>query len=334
MMNRALFIGMFLGIAVAIPATLLFHGHSMLPAQLVNDENCGAEYSLINPWLRCEPQDNLLQKKEFTNFKAKLQKTIDQWKTEGRIESASVYVRDLQFGPWMGINEDDEYSAASLLKVPVLLTVLRQAQKNPAILGQRIEVVPEFFATKYKLEYPPKRSIEAGGVYTVDELLEYMIVYSDNYAKSVLDSYLQALSPDEPLVLRTLEELGIYGEYRPDSDQLTIKQAASLLRLLYNASYLNKDMSQKALELLVRSDFDQGIVAGVPSDLVVAHKFGERQDLQGVDQLHDCGIVFDPTTHYLVCIMTRGDNFDHLSGSIADISRMISDEIRSRENAQ
>lgn len=329
-LKKSLIAGLVLGVIVAVPSTLFFHDHTLSPAQLLHAENCGNEYSLINPWLRCEPQGNLFQKKEFTNFKVGLERQIDEWRKEGRIESASVYVRDLQFGPWMGINEDLEYSAASILKVPVLLTVLREAEKNPKILGQRIEVVPEFFETQYKLEYPPERSIESGGVYTVDELLEYMIVYSDNYAKSVLDSYLEALSPNEPLVFRTLEELGIYGEYRVDNDSLTIKQAASLLRLLYNASYLNKDMSQKALSLLAESNFDEGIVRGVPPGVVVAHKFGERQDIEGVDQLHDCGVVFDPHTHYLVCIMTRGDNFDHLAGTIADISKMISEEIAAR----
>src|SRR3989344_4725160 len=87
-------------------------------------ESCGASYPLINKWLRCEPDENIRQKKEFTQLRAELVHTIDQWKKEGKANSVSVYVRDLEFGPWMGIGERDTFSPASIMKLPIMFTIL------------------------------------------------------------------------------------------------------------------------------------------------------------------------------------------------------------------
>jgi len=68
--------------------------------------------------------------------------------------------------------------------------------------------------------------------------------------------------------------------------------------VLYNATYLDRDLSEKALELLANSNFKLGLRAGVSPTVTVADKYGERTafDPQGNVQyreLHDCGIVYD-----------------------------------------
>ena len=107
---------------------------------------------------------------------------------------------------------------------------------------------------------------------------------------------------------------------RGTEDYMTVKEYASFFRILYNASYLNKEMSQKALDLLLRTDYKDGLIAGVPKNINVAHKFGERK-MGEVDQLHDCGIVYAPQKPYLICVMTRGTDFQVQGRVIADISR-------------
>jgi beta-lactamase class A len=249
------------------------------------------------------------------------------------VTNVSVYLRDLQFGPWMGIGEQEEFSAASLLKVPVMLAVLKQAETHPEILGQRVEVTKEL-AENFEQEFKPSHHVEVDGIYTVDELLQYMIVNSYNNAKTALDAFLQIYKPDDVLLMNTMDDLGFTGVYRSLNDALTVKQVASLFRLLYNSSYLNKQMSQKALDLLLASEFRSGIVAGVPPGIPVAHKFGEREEDTGVKQLHDCGIVYHPRDHYLLCIMTLGKDEQKLASVIADISRLIYAEIDDRSVQQ
>ena len=81
-------------------------------------------------------------------------------------------------------------------------------------------------------------------------------------------------------------------------------------------------MSNIALNWLTEVDFKKGMVAGIPLNVVVAHKFGER----GVEkelQFHDCGIVYYPGRPYVICIMSRGENMENLINNVRDISRLV-----------
>ena len=119
--------------------------------------------------------------------------------------------------------------------------------------------------------------------------------------------------------------LDVPGVFTPD-DFMTVKGYASFFRILYNASYLNKEMSNKALELLSKAEFAKGLTAGVPKDIVVAHKFGERT--HGPEkQLHDCGIIYFPHRSYILCVMTRGDRWENLTSIIRTVSRIVYDEV-------
>lgn len=325
---KSLLAGIIVGL-VLMGSVVSFSGDSTLAVDFFHTPQCQNAFSLINPWLRCEPQENVLEKKEWTVFKEDLLKDIDLWKSIGKVDRTAVYFRDLQFGPWMGINEQDIFAGASLLKVPLMFAVLRYADTHPEILSQQVQVSSEF-QSDFAQVFPPSKSVQVGQSYTIDELVRFMIVYSDNTAKNTLDAYLDSVSPTEPLVILTLEELGFIDRLDFKDDNLRVKQVASLFRLLYNGSYLSKDMSQKALSLLLESDFEDGIVAGVPSGVDVAHKFGEREFPDGQKQLHDCGIVYHPKDHYLLCIMTRGRDMKDLSEVIRTISANVYAEVEVR----
>lgn len=113
------------------------------------------------------------------------------------------------------------------------------------------------------------------------------------------------------------------------SAQFTVdpKQYALFLRVLYNATYLDAQMSDYALTMLSQTDFNDGLRAGVPATVDVAHKFGEGQTPQdkidGVKELHDCGIVYDANNPYALCIMTKGTDFTAQSAAIRDVSARV-----------
>jgi hypothetical protein len=111
---------------------------------------------------------------------------------------------------------------------------------------------------------------------------------------------------------------------------MSVKDYASFFRILYNASYLSKDSSQKALSLLSEVDFTDGLRGGVPKDVPVANKFGERQ-VGTTQQLHDCGIVYLTDHPYLLCIMSRGSDFDELASSIKTVSHLVYIEMSKQE---
>ena len=113
---------------------------------------------------------------------------------------------------------------------------------------------------------------------------------------------------------------------------MSVKTYAYFFRILYNATYLGHTYSEKALELLNNREFPDGIVAGVPENIPVAHKFGERtvESPEGIvttEELHDCGIVYYPSKPYILCVMTKGTDIASLKEIIKTISKTVSDEV-------
>src|SRR5690606_549510 len=114
-------------------------------------------------------------------------------------------------------------------------------------------------------------------------------------------------------------------------DILSVKDYSAFFRILYNATYLSKEMSEKALSIMARSDFDIGITAGVPNNIHVSNKFGERGFVNHYEkQFHDCGIVYYPGSPYLLCVMTKGSNFETQIKIIAEVSALVYKNVASR----
>jgi len=287
-------------------------------------------YKFINPLLECELKSNEMGSVAELRNKASLAVT-EVLNYDNKIKNISVYFRDLNNGPWFGINEKEKFSPSSLLKVPLLIAYLKQAEVGPELLLEKYLKEKEVdlgdnFAYQY---FKPSQKLEIGKSYTIDELLYRMIAYSDNEAALILFSLIK------PEIQTTIyNDLGIKMPEANKEDFMTVKDYASFFRILFNASYLNRDFSEKALTLLSKSEFDKGIVAGTRGNVVVAHKFGERvyqtEEKVELKQLHDCGIVYYPQHPYLLCIMSRGDDFDKLANIIKDISYLIFDYINQR----
>lgn len=283
----------------------------------------GEQYRFINPLLDCY-EIKSTKMRFMKEAELKINEFIKEEKAKQHVELVSVYYRDLNNGPWMGIKEDSAYSPASLLKVPVMLAALKQAQQLPGFLETKIEFKPED-ANQFQPNIVGERHVLPGNSYQIKELIQYMIVYSDNDAQSLLTRNISRENYNDVFM-----ELGIdLMKYRPMDNFLSVKEYASYFRILYNATYLNKEMSEQALTLLGYTKYKNGIVAGVPPGVIVAHKFGERfYPETNIKQLHDCGIVYKPGKPYLLCIMTRGNDFNNLERIISTISKIMYDSVK------
>ena len=275
-------------------------------------------FPLLNPLFA---SDSNVAFSELRPFTYKIQALVDERKRAGLASRVSVYFRDLENGPLFGVNFEEKFSPASLLKVPLLMAALKEAESDPALLSRRLRNdQPEMARSDIGGE-----ALIRGGEYTVDELLHAMIVDSDNDAVVLLRTVISAEALDA-----VFRDFGmVIPEVRNMDDSMSVREYATFFRILYNASYLNKEMSQKALSYLADSKFKIGLVAGVPPGTVVAHKFGERSFVgSNLKQLHDCGIVYHPAQHYVLCVMSRGSDFTHLSAVIRDVSALVYAEIR------
>jgi len=289
-------------------------------------------YQFISPLLECDSGQTFYQGR-IASLREKLDKLIKERFSQKKAGDIAVYFRDLRNGPWFGINEDTKFVPASLMKVPVMIAYYKLAESNPDALQKKI-TVSQTVPDPYDQSYKPSQKIETGKTYTIEELIHYMIAFSDNDALTLL---LQNI--DRQFLIQSYTDLGVIipGAKSLD-DELTVREYSSFFRVLYNASYLNRTYSEQALQALSRSDFKSGIVAGLPKNIQVAHKFGERFSNaagggnQDDRQLHDCGIVYLPDHPYLLCIMSKGEDFEGLSKIIRDISQTIYEDLKEENN--
>ena len=266
----------------------------------------------INPLLECSNPENIAIA-YIKDTEEKINKYIENKKNEGKLISASVYYRDLNNGPWFGINEKEGFSPASLLKLPLMMAYFKESEANPGFFEKKIKFEGPVLPIEQSLK--PKEVLDIGKQYSVKDLINRMIVYSDNDA-----AHLLLKSIDQKRLSEIYSDLGVKEPLSTNpEDFMNVVEYATFFRILYNASYLNNYNSNEALKLLSNVDFDKGIVSSVPRGIKVANKFGERIRPE-YKQLHDCGIVYHPKRPYLICVMTRGQDFDELAEMIHDIS--------------
>lgn len=284
-------------------------------------------YAFINPLLECEIGQKVLSK-QFVSFRYAVEKKINELGGENGLETMSVYFRDLNNGLFFGINQNEGFSPASLLKLPIMIAYYKEAEDHPEIFQKKLGYRDETDRNAAET-FRPKNVIQRNKEYSVDELIYRMMVSSDNNAMALLVEDMPLKTQDK--VFRDLR-ITIPG-VRGTEDFMSVSEYASFFRILYNASYLSQESSERALKLLSAVDFADGLRAGVPKEVRVANKFGERS-FNDRKQLHDCGIVYYEDHPYLLCIMSRGTDFRKLASSIQTISALVYQEVDKQVQAE
>ena len=251
-----------------------------------------------------------------------LKVSIDQYVADkqqtGDLTSASVYIRKLNNGEWINTNPNESYQPASLLKLPLLLTMFKLSESNPSLLSKMVvnNIPPE----NIPAQSFSSSTLVPGKSYSVLDLMYAMVTNSDNTATSLLHT---VITPEQ--FDRVYVDLGFPPPPHQDWNySMTAADYSKFMRVLFNATYLNQKNSDFSLMMLSKSSFLQGLHKGVPGNVVVANKFGESSG-KGFHMLHDVGIVYANNEPYLIVVMTKGSDVNKLSTVISDISKMTYD---------
>ena len=264
--------------------------------------------------------DEECESERLVPIKEKINAIVERYKTTEGVTNASVYLKSYDDNGWTTINESEKYEPGSLFKVPILIAILKMNELNPGFINKSITYSKPFNINK-DLLYNAK-SIQLGHTYTVKELLNYMIAYSDNNATALLETYMKPEVLQKIFKDMRLEIPNMYAkEYL-----FTVKDYSLFMRTIYNASYLSIDDSEYAAELLAKCNFIDGIVKGLPKEVRVIHKFGESGNLT-VRQLHETAIVYVNEKPYLLTIMTKGKDAKKLAELISEISSTVYNDI-------
>lgn len=304
-------------------------GHFLFPttSTLIKTDDCNKRYALMRSDLDCTTANEDFQR--VTKIQDSLNDYIERARAGGKASRVSVFFRDLSSRRWAAVEKSQEYAPGSLLKLPLAIAYYKLAEVEPEVLEQSFIYTPSGTDENSIENFKPITKLTPGNSYTIDQLIEHMIRYSDNEATLLLNS-----SIDQRFLKKVFSDFGVHIPTAGGGEVnfLTIENYSAILRSLYLGSYLDIDNSQKLLTLLSQTSFTQGIASGVPDGVLVAHKFGERAVVDEKTQkqvsaeLHDCGIIYKKDDPYILCLMTEGTSYDNLTKVLSDISKLVYEE--------
>lgn len=200
------------------------------------------------------------------------------------------YYKNLATGYEYGVNAGDAFLAASVIKFPLLLHVLTRAHRGEISLDDRLTVE--------NWEKMPS----CGGLNQFTDTVEadiltlcrLMIVLSDNTATNKLfrfcgldqtNAAFRAMGLEKTVVRRLLFDAE--ASARGLQNTICPREMGSLLEQLYRKEFVSPDVSQLALEILLKQQIDHKLDGKLCGEVPIAHKTGEDSQLS-----NDVGIVF------------------------------------------
>ncbi len=242
-----------------------------------------------------------------------LQKRKDNWANLSRVlvnkvmnfrGNASIVIKDLDMDWEIAFNKDKPIPAASLVKLPILLSFYYADQEGKLRLSDALD-----------LTYPEKTvagDTPNGSISSVEELLNPMITYSDNVATNTLidllgydslNEYFKKIGLKNTSLSRKMLDFNLRGQ--GVENYTTAQDMAYLLEILYRGSFVNKEVSNKCLDLLMQQKINDRIPKKLPKDIPIAHKTGLENHI-----CHDVGIVYTEKGDFIICVLVKhGDRY-------------------------
>lgn len=252
----------------------------------------------------------------------------------------AVALVDLATGDTLYRNADAVYHAASTMKIPVMMEVLRSTGDGRLSLDQEILLVNRFRSifdgSAYSIVDDSDTAIydHIGERFSVRELLRRMIAVSSNLATNTLialvgaaevNAMAHSLGARNTNVLRGVEDLRAYEAGM--NNTLTARDLAVLLAAVERGVAVSPSAAAYMRELLLAEEGNRRIRAGVPAGVPVASKTGNI-----TAHWHDSAIVYPPgRAPYVLAVLTRGVvEREHGEALIADISRAVWERLTGR----
>ena len=204
-----------------------------------------------------------------------------------------LYYKNLVTGYEFGINENDAFLAASVIKFPIFLYLLKTADLNQPLLVEVSDKVPGCGAL----------SLFTGSVETdIRTLCRLMIDLSDNTATNrlirhcgipQLNEFFRSVGLEKTVLRRFLFD----AEASSSGIENTVcpKELGSLLEKLYRNEFVSPEISQYALDVLLKQQICHKLDGKLDGIVPIAHKTGEDENLS-----NDVGIVFAPQP-FIIC---------------------------------
>ncbi|MFH0943273.1 MAG: serine hydrolase [Candidatus Beckwithbacteria bacterium] len=223
--------------------------------------------------------------------------------------SYGLYVEKLAGGEKFGINEGEVFTAASVIKLPILVVYYQAVDKNQ--LDPKTKYV---LAEEDRLVYGTgsMQNQPNGTKFSYQRIALLAANESDNMAAELLIKFLGG----ETKVQAKLTALGL-KDTKIKENKTTPKEIADLLKRIYQGGLLSQNSREELMDNLTKTILEDRITAGVPSNIKVIHKFGSEGGV-----VNDCGIV-EAKNPYTICVLSTGVNDGEAMELLPKISRVI-----------
>ncbi len=218
-----------------------------------------------------------------------------------------VYVYEIKNNIRWGINESRQFQAASLIKLPVMVLLYKEAEEGNIDLEAKYILKDEDkLSGAGSLQTKP-----AGSEFSYRELTKLMGKESDNTAYNIVKNML-----GDEAINEFLQKTGMTNTSL-EQNLTTPQDIGILLNKLYEGKLVSVKSRDELLEYLTNTNFEDWLVNGVPEKVVVAHKFGRETHV-----INDAGLVLAPNP-YVVVIMSDGIVESEADEAIVELSRFI-----------
>ena len=229
----------------------------------------------------------------------------------------AVHVKDLTTQQEYKINSDHSFYGASIYKI-LVAGAFYEALAN------------DFLSFNYIYMYEPVDYCDGSGVlqnykigssYSIGELLDYLLKYSDNIAQNIL-----------------VRNIGVgkvadfYRKYYDFSESATFssdlyitpEKVSNIFYNIYQKDSWSKELRREFFSRMTDTQFEDRIARTLLEELTFSHKIGSAP---AVNSWHDCGIVFaeDFMRPTLVCLMSKNTTYE----DFLDVSHVVGSFINS-----
>ena len=213
----------------------------------------------------------------------------------------AIYVWDYETQNYVDINSSEVFSAASIIKIPVLIDLFKSVENGTISLDDTIPLT-EYYRSEGSgsLQYKATDS-----KYTIDKLAEIMITESDNSATNMLMSQIGGVNN----VNQSIRDWGLKNTeiqtWLPDMKGTNHSTAKEMAQMLYNIDlneeFLTDASRNKIYSYMSHVHNNRLIQAGLGNGSIFYHKTGDIGKMLG-----DAGIVVTPTgKRYIVVIFAN-----------------------------
>ncbi len=248
-----------------------------------------------------------------------LRKSLNAYVEKNNLDTG-LFFQYIPTGTTIGLNQDTQYVAASLLKLPNVIQAQKMIENGEINEEDMITITSKWLDGNYGTLY--KRGV--GEKISVDELMEISLQESDNTANNIITNDILGGTP-----VNFYNSLDIPPEILEGTIAMTPRNYLSILRSLFFAGYLSVEGSNKILEIMTEiNPADNDLGSQIPKNVTIAQKIGvyEKNENQNLFTYSDCGIFYVPDRPYMLCIMSRGEK-EASSTHTAEISKIIYDYI-------